>query len=216
MPKSPTDKPVTDEAPTAKATTAKAPTEKSAKAKLRADAMARRDALSDGERAMAAMALSKRGLPVAVATDAIVAAYSPLRSEFDPRLLMMKLAAQHIELALPVVIARGEALKFRRWHLGESLVRGAFGIMEPAADMDELVPDILLVPLAAFDRVGHRVGYGAGFYDRTLEQLRAQKPVVAIGLAFSVQEVDAVAALDHDQRLDFIMTERETIDFRSF
>jgi 5-formyltetrahydrofolate cyclo-ligase len=186
-----------------------------AKAQLRAAAIARRDALSDAQRATAAMALSKRGLPIAIAPDAVVAAYSPLRSEFDPRLLMMRLAAQHIELALPVVKARGEALTFRRWHLGESLVRGAFGIMEPATDMDELVPDVLLVPLAAFDRTGHRIGYGAGFYDRTLEQLRAQKPVVAIGLAFSVQEVDAVASLDHDQRLDFILTEHETIDFRS-
>jgi 5-formyltetrahydrofolate cyclo-ligase len=88
--------------------------------------------------------------------------------------------------------------------------------MEPSPQSEVVEPDVVLVPLAAFDRAGHRIGYGAGHYDRTLAQLRASKPVVAIGLAFAVQEIEAVPALPHDVGLDYVLTEDRTIDFRSF
>ena len=93
--------------------------------------------------------------------------------------------------------------------------RGQLGIMEPSPQSAVVEPDIVLVPLAAFDRVGHRIGYGAGHYDRTLEQLRTAKPIVAIGLAFAVQEIEAIPALSHDVRLDYMLTDIRTIDFRS-
>ena len=92
--------------------------------------------------------------------------------------------------------------------------RGVWGIRQPTADAPEVAPDILLVPLTVFDRRGHRIGYGAGYYDMTITKLRALKPIVAIGLAFAVQEVDEVPTTPRDARLDLVLTEREVIDFR--
>ena len=92
---------------------------------------------------------------------------------------------------------------------------GPLGILEPSPAATEVVPDIILVPLAAFDRRGHRIGYGAGHYDHTLAHLRKIKPIAAIGFAFAAQEIEAVPALQHDAALDFVLTETEVIDFRS-
>lgn len=129
--------------------------------------------------------------------------------------LMQELAAQGARLALPAIAARGQALVFRAWHDHDTLLPGALGILEPSPAAVEIVPDIVLVPLAAFDRAGHRIGYGAGHYDRTLAQLRKSKAVAAIGLAFAAQEVKAVPALQHDVALDFVLTEAQMFDFRS-
>jgi 5-formyltetrahydrofolate cyclo-ligase len=118
-------------------------------------------------------------------------------------------------LALPVITARDSPLQFRAWTLDDKLQRGPLGIPEPSPEAAEIVPDILLVPLAAFDRSGHRIGYGAGHYDRTLAQLRALRTIIAIGLAFAAQEIPGVSASAHDARLDLVLTENETIDFRS-
>jgi len=90
-----------------------------------------------------------------------------------------------------------------------------FGILEPSPDAAEIVPDIVLVPLAAFDRLGHRIGYGAGHYDRTLARLRDSKKIIAIGLAFAVQEIETIPALPHDVALDYVLTETQLLDFRS-
>jgi 5-formyltetrahydrofolate cyclo-ligase len=92
---------------------------------------------------------------------------------------------------------------------------GQLGILEPSPAAAEIVPDIVLVPLAAFDRAGHRIGYGAGHYDRTLAQMRKSRAVVAIGLAFAAQEVEAVPALRHDVALDYVLTDKQVFDFRS-
>lgn len=184
------------------------------KSDLRAAALARRDALTPEQRAAAAIGVAARAFPIAVAPGQIVAGYSPIRSEFDPGPLMQALARQGARLALPVVIARDRPLLFREWSAGAPLVRGQLGILEPQAGALVVVPDMLLVPLAAFDRAGHRIGYGAGHYDRTFDQLRAVKTVIAVGLAFSVQEVAHVPALPHDVRLDYIATEHQTIDTR--
>jgi 5-formyltetrahydrofolate cyclo-ligase len=185
------------------------------KADLRAQALAARDALSGRQRAAAAQAIALRGLPFEIKPGAVVAGYSPIRGEIDPARLMQKLAAQGARLALPVITARGQSLRFRVWSLDDRLLRGPLGILEPSPAAAEIVPDVVLVPLAAFDRAGHRIGYGAGHYDHTLAHLRKVKPIAAIGLAFAAQEVRAVPALAHDVALDYVLTEAQVLDFRS-
>jgi 5-formyltetrahydrofolate cyclo-ligase len=189
-------------------------TDPHAKATLRAAALAWRDALAGDQRMAAAQELARRGLPIET-SGKIVAGYSPIRSEIDPVPLMRELAAKGAHLALPVITARGQALHFRVWHPGDRLLPGPLGILEPSPAASETVPDIVLVPLAAFDRAGHRIGYGAGHYDRTLAQLRKSRHSVAIGVAFVGQEVEAVPALAHDVALDFVITEAWALDFRS-
>ena len=185
------------------------------KSDLRTAALAAREALSGDERAAAAQAIARRGLPLAIAPGTIVSGYSPIRSEVDPAPLMRALAAQGAQLALPVVLARGKSLAFRVWSPNDRLVLGSLGILEPSPAAAEVVPDIMLVPLAAFDGLGHRIGYGAGHYDFTLAHLRKLKHVIAIGLAFAAQEIVAVPALPHDVALDYVLTETEAFDFRS-
>jgi 5-formyltetrahydrofolate cyclo-ligase len=190
------------------------PNERS-KADLRTIALAKRDALSDKKRAAAAKAIAKRGLPIEIAPGTIISGYSPIRSEIDPLPLMRMLAAQGARLALPAVLARGKSLAFRAWSPDDRLMLGPLGILEPSPAAAELIPDIMLVPLAAFDRLGHRIGYGAGHYDYTLAHLRKAKSITAIGLAFAAQEIEAVPALSHDVALDYVLTETGMFDFRS-
>lgn len=182
---------------------------------LRAAALARRDALPAPARAAAAAAIAARPLPVPIRPGLVVSGYSPLRSEINPVPLMRAFAAAGAALALPVVAGRGRPLIMRAWSFGAPLVAGVWGIREPAADVPEVAPDILIVPLAAFDRTGHRIGYGAGYYDRTIDRLRAIKPVTAIGIAFAAQEIPSVPASERDERLDLVLTEAEIIDFRT-
>ncbi|ABD08976.1 5-formyltetrahydrofolate cyclo-ligase [Rhodopseudomonas palustris HaA2] len=185
------------------------------KDELRAAALARRLALSDEARAAAAVVIAARPLPFAVPEGAIVAGYVPIRGEIDPLPLMRALAEGGARLALPVVTGPGRPLKFRAWSEGEALQRSRLGILEPLPGAPELVPDIVLAPLAAFDAQGHRIGYGAGHYDCTLAALRGSKPVIAAGLAFAVQQIEAVPAAAHDVALDYVITERDTLIFRS-
>ena len=185
------------------------------KTALRRAALARRDALPPAERMAAALAIADRGLPVEVTPGTVVSGFSPLKSEISPLPLLRRLADAGASLALPVVIGRGQPLVMRAWSFGAPLVSGVWGIREPPADAPELFPDILIVPLLAFDRRGHRIGYGAGYYDMTIARLRAIKPVTAIGIAFAAQEIAAVPATPRDARLDLVLTERETIDFRT-
>jgi 5-formyltetrahydrofolate cyclo-ligase len=190
-------------------------TASASKADLRAAALAKRDALSDGQRAEAAQNLARRTLPFEIAPGMIVSGYSPIRSEIDPVPLMRKFAEQGAKLALPAVMARGRSLAFRAWSPDDRLMLGPLGILEPSPAATELVPDIMLVPLAAFDAAGHRIGYGAGHYDYTLAHLRKIKAIAAIGTAFSVQQIKAVPALPHDVALDYVLTEKKVFDFRS-
>jgi len=185
------------------------------KTDLRRTAMARRDALPPAERMATALAVAERGLPVDIPPGTVVSGFSPLKSEISPLPLLRRLADAGAGLALPVVAGRGQALIMRAWSFGAPLVSGIWGIREPPADAPELFPDILIVPLLAFDRRGHRIGYGAGYYDMTIARLRAMKPVTAIGIAFAAQEIAAVPATPRDARLDLVLTERETIDFRT-
>jgi len=177
--------------------------------------LAKRDALSDEQRAEAAQALAKRKLPFEIAPGTIVSGYSPIRNEIDPVPWMRKLAEAGVKLALPAVLARGKSLAFRAWSPDDRLMLGPLGILEPSPAAAELVPDIMLVPLAAFDAAGHRIGYGAGHYDYTLAHLRKTKAITAVGVAFAVQQIKAVPALPHDVALDFVLTEKKVFDFRS-
>jgi len=185
------------------------------KADLRAAALAKLDELSDEQRAAAAQGLAKRGLPVAITPGMVVSAYSPIRNEIDPVPLMRKLAEQGAKLALPAVLARGKSLAFRAWSPDDRLMLGPLGIPEPSPAAAEMIPDVMLIPLAAFDRQGHRIGYGAGHYDYTLAHLRKVKAIAAVGIAFAVQEIKAVPALPHDVALDYVLTEKKMFDFRS-
>ena len=184
------------------------------KEQLRRQAMARRDALPPDARQAAAEAIAARQFPLAITPGMIVSGFMPLKSEINPLPLMRKLAGQGARLALPVVAGRGKPLIMREWVFGEPLVAGVWGIREPKPEAAVVDPDILLVPLLAFDRAGHRIGYGAGYYDLTLTQLRARNPVIAVGLAFAAQEVAAVPATPRDARLDLVLTEREVLNLR--
>jgi len=148
----------------------------------------------------------QRGL--ALPDAATVAGYWPLRDEFDVRHLMRALHDEGFVCALPVVRGPDRPLLFRRWRPGDKLSEGAFGIAEPAPDRPEVRPFALLVPLLAVDSAGRRLGYGKGYYDRTLAELRAAGPVVAIGVCFEAQRVREVPAEPHDQRLDWVLTDK--------
>ena len=184
------------------------------KAELRKSALARRDVIPAAERQAAAEAIAARAFPVAIKPGVIVSGFSPLTSEINPLPLMRKLASAGAQLALPVVAGRGQPLIMRAYAFGQELNAGVWGIREPKRDAPEVEPDILIVPLAAFDRTGNRIGYGAGYYDMTINRLRARKAVTAIGIAYAAQEVAAVPATPRDARLDLVLTERETIDCR--
>lgn len=142
---------------------------------------------------------------VRAAPGKIVSGFWPIRTEIDTRPALAAIAATH-DICLPVVAGAGLPLTFRRWRPGAAMETGAFGASIPA-DREELTPETLIVPLAAFDREGYRLGYGGGFYDRTLERLRRAGPVTAIGFAYALQEVDAVPHDATDQPLDAIVTE---------
>jgi 5-formyltetrahydrofolate cyclo-ligase len=189
---------------------------------VRASARDARDALASGLGAAAATGVAARfmssslqglatetgsGTGTGNGSGAIVAGYMPMRSEIDPRLLMDRLAAAGSVLCLPDVVAEGTPLEFRRWTPYDPLDKGRYGIYVPSPAADVLVPDVVLVPMLAFDRGGHRMGYGGGYYDRTMARLRDQGDVLAVGLAFSGQVRDDLPVEPHDLRLDWIVTE---------
>jgi 5-formyltetrahydrofolate cyclo-ligase len=142
----------------------------------------------------------------------VVGAYYPMGSEIDCRILMGDLGRRGFETALPVISQLNQPLSFRVWAVGDSLTNGVFGTFEPANEAPLVRPNVLLVPLLAFDMAGYRLGYGGGYYDRTIAEYRAGGDVAAIGLAFSGQLVDAVPHDDTDEKLDFIATEKEVME----
>jgi 5-formyltetrahydrofolate cyclo-ligase len=184
------------------------------KAVIRRDAVTRRDALPPLERAAAAEALASRPFPLTFTPGTIVSGFMPLRTEINPLPLMRKLAASGAQLALPAIDARGKPLIMRAYTFGDDLASGQWGIREPKSAAREVEPDILLVPLLAFDREGQRLGYGAGYYDMTIAALRAKKSITTVGIAYAAQEVEAVPVTARDERLDLVLTERDVFDFR--
>jgi len=185
-------------------------TEPTAKDLRRKEALNRRSALTPEQRAEFSLHIAERVLPFADKMGGgPVGGFWPIRSEIDPRPALLELDTLGIRSALPVVTPSG--LIFRAWKIGDAMAEGPFGLREPEATAPEVSPLALLVPLAAFDRRGHRIGYGAGYYDRAIARLSAIGPLLTIGIAFSVQEIDRVPDEPHDRSLDVIVTEKETI-----
>lgn len=176
-----------------------------AKAAARKAAILRRKAaLAAGGSEAAAARLAQLLAPHA---GKVLAGYMPMRSEIDP---LPAMAGHRGPVSVPVIAGKGLPLRFREWGPTSPMVAGEFGALIPQTG-DWLVPEVLIVPLLAFDRRGFRLGYGGGFYDRTLEGLRARGPVTAIGFAFAAQELAEVPVEPTDQPLDLIVTEAEVI-----
>jgi 5-formyltetrahydrofolate cyclo-ligase len=186
------------------------------KTTMRRHALARRDLVTQREAHDAAAAMSALALALVEKLSTagfapVVSVYWPIRSEVNTRTLIETLCERGLKVALPILVAVKRPLLFRAFTPGDELAKGPFGLSEPSSDKAALEPDIIFAPLAAFDRKGYRLGYGGGLYDATLNALRAKHPVTAIGVAYAVQEADSIPIEDHDQKLDFIVTERETI-----
>jgi 5-formyltetrahydrofolate cyclo-ligase len=180
------------------------------KERLRGEVFARRDALDGAFREDAAHRIARRALALSEFRDITpVGAYWPIRSEVDPRPLMEALIARGQDVALSQILH--PHLSWRLWRPGDVLVKGGFGVREPGPDAPEIFPKALLVPLVAFDRRGGRIGYGKGHFDRAIAALEAQHPVLTIGLAYAVQEIDEVPVEPHDRLLDIIITEAELV-----
>jgi 5-formyltetrahydrofolate cyclo-ligase len=175
---------------------------------LRRVALARRGGHDADLRDMFAARLAEEGLAIARRAGArAVSVFSSILSEPDTLPLIAALANAGFVTALPVTVSGAPRLTFRRWRSGEPTQPGQMKIPEPLESAETIDPDLLFVPLACFDRRGHRIGFGAGHYDRTLAALRA----AAVGVAFASAEAD-IPDEAHDQRLDFVLTERELID----
>jgi 5-formyltetrahydrofolate cyclo-ligase len=171
----------------------------------------RRKAAARAAPSAAGMAKDHFLASVPLRDGATVSAFWPLPDEFDTRPLMNALHEAGHPIGLPVVEKRGLPLRFRIWAPGTKLVRGNFNVEIPGEDCRECVPEILIVPLLAFDRQGFRLGYGGGFYDRTIARLRSIGPAIAVGYAYAGQEIDAVPHDATDAKLDWVVTEREAI-----
>ncbi len=157
----------------------------------------------------AALALAALEFPVKPQAGAsVISAFYPYKSEIDTRPLLGKLAADGWTTCLPIILGAGLPLQFRRWFPGEPTIPGDMNIPRPREEAPVVEPDVLIVPMLAFDAQGFRLGYGGGFYDRTLALLRAKKKIIAIGAAYSAQQVDEVPHDAHDEPLNFVMTER--------
>jgi 5-formyltetrahydrofolate cyclo-ligase len=139
-----------------------------------------------------------------------VSGYFPIRDELDPLPLLIALHKKGLRIALPVT-KPGPKLIFRVWKPGSSIERAQFGLQEPGEDCPEVQPDLLLVPLLAFDRQGNRLGYGAGYYDSTLRSLRLARRIVAAGIGFDEQEFPQIPREPQDEPLDMILTPSRVI-----
>ena len=179
-----------------------------AKKEMRAAAkVARARAFAEEGGADASARIATHGIEFAgVPAPAVVSGFLPIGEEINPSPLMQRLLGEGYTLALPVMEAKGRPLVFRTWTPGEELAETMWGIREPRPTAQQVEPDVVLGPLLAFDAEGYRLGYGGGFYDRTLARLRMLKTVVAVGLAYDGQRVDAVPHVDYDERLDWVLT----------
>jgi len=177
------------------------------KAALRERALAARKAAFESHGAEAGRRLAAHGLDFLSPRPGLtVSGFAAIRDEIDPSHLLDWLQREGYRLAMPVMEGRGKPLVMRAWAPGDEMATVQWGIREPLASKSEVYPDVVLVPLLAFDRHGHRLGYGGGFYDRTLAKLRARAAVTAVGIAYDELEVDAVPHESYDQRLDWVLT----------
>lgn len=178
------------------------------KASLRKSARgARQHVFDSGQGGPAAERLATHDLAsLSLPLKSCVSGFSSVRTEIDTGPLMHRLHNDGFKLALPVIVEKDAPLVFRDWTPGDDMTKGPMGIPEPLASAAEVVPDGMLIPLLAFDQRGYRLGYGGGFYDRSLAKIRKLKPVLAIGVAFDEQEVDAVPIDRYDEPLDWVLT----------
>ncbi|MDP3897812.1 MAG: 5-formyltetrahydrofolate cyclo-ligase [Mesorhizobium sp.] len=180
---------------------------RSLKKELRAAALARRDALDPQWRIEAALRMAEQADALAIEPGAVVSGFWPIRSEVDVRPLMFALAERGARLCLPAILDK-TTIAFRELVRGAPLVDMGFGTAGPGEEAQVLAPAVMLVPLAAFDARGHRIGYGAGFYDRAIARLNAAgRPPRLIGIAFDCQQVDRVPDEPHDVALPELLTE---------
>ena len=176
------------------------------KAELRSRSLEARAVAFENHGEDAGRRLAAHGLDfLSVKPGIVVSGFAAIRDEINPGALLEWLHREGYQLALPVMEGRGKPLVMRAWSPGDDMATVQWGIREPLADKPELDPDVVLVPLLAFDRRGWRLGYGGGFYDRTLTKLKAKKPVIAVGIAYDELEVDAVPHESYDQRLDWVL-----------
>ena len=180
-----------------------------AKRAVRAAAVLRRDAARDAAGSETASRIADRFFEaVPVPLQALIAGYVAMGSEADPAEVLARASAKGHVCALPRVARRDAPLDFLQWQPGDALVAGAHGTREPAPDARLCRPGIVLVPLLAFDAHGRRIGYGGGYYDRTLAALRREEPgILAVGIAFSAQEAEDLPEEEFDARLDWVVTE---------
>ena len=174
---------------------------------IRKEALQRRAGVTADISRLSALLARQFLAAIPLPPGAVVSGYWAIGDEADPEPLERELRRRGHPIVLPRVAGRNLPLDFHLWESGAELVRGGFGLSQPAPDWPKLAPDVLIVPLLAFDGEGYRVGYGAGFYDRTIRGLREQKPVLAAGFAFAAQEFTVLPHFDHDERLDWIVTE---------
>ncbi|WP_298359647.1 5-formyltetrahydrofolate cyclo-ligase [Rhodoblastus sp.] len=186
------------------------------KTQLREKLRAARAAVSPLQAEAAAQAVADRALALTLEkleNPAPVALYAPLSGELDAFPLLAALARLGFLTLLPVAGEKATPLTFRLWRPGAPLVVGRFGLREPSASAPEMRPDMVFLPLLGFDVEGTRLGFGGGYYDATLDNLRAKGLKAAVGLAFSCQQAEKIPREKHDQQLDFVITEKKLFDF---
>ncbi len=184
-----------------------------AKASLRERMQGMRMAISAQTRAQAAEAAAREGLGFLLpSAGAIIAGYYAVRDEFDCLPLLHMLSEKGFTLALPRIMPKRQLL-FLAWQPGDEMATGPLDIPYPA-NGQPVDPDVLIVPLLAFDARGIRLGYGGGYYDRAITRLRAMKPITAIGIGFDEQRLEAVPAAEYDARLDWVLTPSGLINCR--
>jgi 5-formyltetrahydrofolate cyclo-ligase len=181
---------------------------------LRARALGARKAIKPEQATEAAQQLAVHLCKCISSSCRIIAGYMAIHSEISITPALYALHKRGHTLCLPVVVGEGKPLVFRKWQPGEPLEPGAYGIDVPPATAQEMIPDAVIVPLAAFDNAGHRLGYGAGYYDKTIPKMRAQKKnILLLGAAYAEQQVEHIPADEHDRTLDAVVTEKGVVTF---
>jgi len=187
------------------------------KKEQRKSQIALRSAIDASRRAAGADAVARRvaALLRAHPECRIVSGFLKIGDEIDPQPSLDAALALGCRLCLPVMVGKGQPLIFRAWTPGDELLEKQWGIREPGPSAEPLDPDVLLVPMLSFDVRGGRLGYGGGFFDRTIAAARARRSLMAVGVCFDEQRVDSVPRLDYDERLDWVLTPSATIDCRT-
>ncbi len=183
------------------------------KIRLRAELKARRNGFAVAYRDHAQAEIGRRLMALIYDSPAIktVATFWPVGSEVDLTATMATLREDGYKVALPRVRDMDQPMEFRLWDGTPPTEASVGAVLQPGAEARMASPDLILVPLLGFDRLGNRLGYGKGFYDRTLREMRIIKPVITVGIAFAEQEVPRIPTEKHDQRLDWILTDRGAI-----